>query len=129
MSTAAATPTTLAARPRASRLGAHALLAGAGATAVAGAVVQFAVQPNTDVSDDMWSYPLSADARVPASAGYAVLHALVAVGLLAFGRSGAAGPSRRARRGVAVAVFGTLMLLAAEIASIPINDASVHDTS
>jgi hypothetical protein len=107
-----------------------AFVLGAAATAVAGAAVQVGVQPTTDVSDDMWRYPWeSSGAFVAFSVFSATLHALVAVGLLAFGRSGVAGRSRGATSGVAIATAGTLLLVVGEVASIPIRDAELADTS
>jgi hypothetical protein len=105
------------------------MVAGA-ATAVAGAVLFFGMQPSTDLSDDMWRYPWeSSGAFVAFSLFSAALHALVAVGIVAFGRSGAAGRSRAATRGVALAVAGAALLLVGELASIPIRDAETSDTS
>lgn len=108
-----------------------ALFMGAGAaTAVAGAVLLFGIQPSTDLSDDMWRYPWSSSgAFVAFSVFSAALHALVAVGILAFGRSGAAGRSRAATSGVALAVAGTALLLVGELVSIPIREAEIDDTS
>lgn len=114
--------------PTTRRWKATALVVGAAGTALAGALVQFVVQPGTDVSDERWSYPWTAGALVAVSVVYAVLHGLVAVGLQGFGQSGATGPSRAARRGVALAVAGTVLLIIAELASIPIRDAEMSDT-
>lgn len=100
------------------------------ATAVAGAVLSLGLQPFTDLSEDMWRYPWeSSGAFVAFSLFSAALHALVAVGIVAFGRSGAAGRSRAATIGVALAVVGTTLLLVGEIASIPIRNAETSDTS
>jgi hypothetical protein len=105
------------------------MVAGA-ATAVAGAVLFFGMQPSTDLSEDMWRYPWeSSGAFVAFSLFSAALHALVAVGILAFGQSGAAGRSRAATSGVALAVAGTALLLVGELASIPIRNAETSDTS
>ena len=105
------------------------IVAGA-AIAVAGAVLAFGIQPNTDISVDMWRYPWSSSgAFVAFSVFSAALHSLVIAGLVAFGRSGAAGRSRAATRGVALAVAGTTLLVVGELASIPIRDAKVDDTS
>jgi hypothetical protein len=105
------------------------MVAGA-ATAVAGAVLFFGVQPTTDLSDEMWRYPWeSSGAFVAFSLFSASLHALVAIGIVAFGRSGAAGRSRAASRGVALAVAGTAMLLVGELVSIPVRNAESSDTS
>ena len=107
-----------------------AFIAAGAATAVSGAVLAFGIQPNTDISVDMWRYPWSSSgAFVAFSVFSAALHSLVIAGLVAFGRSGAAGRSRAATRGVALAVAGTALLLVGELASIPIRDAKVDDTS
>jgi hypothetical protein len=105
------------------------MVAGA-ATAIAGAVLAFGLQPSTDISDDMWRYPWeSSGAFVAFSLFSASLHALVALGILAFGRSGAAGRSRSATTGITLAVAGTAMLIVGELASIPIRNAETSDTS
>jgi hypothetical protein len=102
----------------------------AAVTAIAGTVLQFGLQPATDLSDDMWRYPWSSSgAFVAFSLFSALLHGLVIVGLIAFGRSGAAGQSRAASAGVALAVAGTALLLVGELASIPIRHVEVDDTS
>jgi hypothetical protein len=107
-----------------------AFIGAAAATAVAGAVLAIGVQPTTDLSEDMWRYPWSnSGAFVAFSIFSAMLHGLVVVGLIAFGRSGAAGRSRAATTGVALTVAGTALLLVGELASIPIRDALVDDTS
>jgi hypothetical protein len=106
------------------------MMVAAGATAVAGAVLQFGLVPTTDISDDMWRYPWSnSGAFVAFSIFSAALHGLVAFGVLAFGRSGVAGRSRAATVGVPLAVAGTLLLLVGELASIPVRNAEVNDTS
>ena len=105
------------------------MVAGA-AIAVAGAVLFFGLQPATDLSDEMWRYPWeSSGAFVAFSVFSASLHALVAGGLVAFGRSGAAGRSRAATSGVALAVAGSALLVVGELLSIPIRDARTDDTS
>jgi hypothetical protein len=117
-------------RARPSRPATFAFIAAGAATAVAGAVLAFALQPTTDISDDMWRYPWSSSAAfVVFSALSAALHALVIVGLVAFGRSGAAGSSRAATCGIGLAIAGTALLLVGELASIPIRDAGVDDTT
>jgi hypothetical protein len=115
---------------RRTRRAAIAFIGAAAATAVAGAVLQFGLQPATELSDDMWRYPWSSSgAFVAFSLFSALLHGLVIVGLVAFGRSGAAGRSRAASSGVALAVAGTGLLLVGELASIPIRHAEIDDTS
>jgi hypothetical protein len=100
------------------------------ATAIAGAVLAFGLQPTTDLSDDFWRYPWSSSgAFVAFSVFSAVLHGLVIAGLAAFRRSGAAGRSRAAAIGVGLAIAGTALLLVGELASIPIRHAKVDDTS
>lgn len=110
------------------RSGALAFAIGAAGTALSGAVVQLAVQPTTDVSDDRWSYPWSAGTFVVVTAFYALLHLLITAGLVAFARAAATGTSRAGRTGTALAVAGTLLLTLAELASIPLRDAAMDDT-
>jgi len=111
------------------RRAALAFAVGAAGTALSGAVVQLAVQPTTDVPDDRWSYPWTPGTFVVVTALFALLHLLITVGLVAFRRSGATGPSRAGRTGTALAVVGTLLLTLAELASIPIRDAAMDDAS
>jgi hypothetical protein len=115
---------------RQTRRAAVAFIVAAAATAVAGAVLFFGLQPTTDLSEDMWRYPWeSSGAFVAFSLFSAALHGLVILGLKAFGRSGAAGRSRAATRGVALAVAGTALLLVGELVSIPVRNAESSDTS
>jgi hypothetical protein len=115
---------------RQTRQAAAAFIVAASATAVAGAVLFFGLQPTTELSEDMWRYPWeSSGAFVLFSIFSAGLHALVAVGVVAFGRSGAAGRSRTATIGVALAVAGTALLLVGELVSIPVRNAESSDTS
>ena len=107
-----------------------AFIGAAAATAIAGAVLALGIQPTTDISDDFWRYPWSnSGAFVAFSVFSAVLHGLVIAGLVAFRHSGAAGRSRTATIGVALAIACTALLLVGELASIPIRDAQVDDTS
>jgi len=115
---------------RQTRRAAVAFIVASAATAVAGAVLALGVQPSADISDDMWRYPWdSSGAFVAFSTFSAVVHGLVILGLLAFGRSGVAGRSRAAKLGVAFAVTGTALLLVGELVSIPIRNAETSDTS
>jgi hypothetical protein len=104
-----------------------AFIVGAGITALGGAVSQVA-QTSAAVSDQTWSYPWSSDAFVPITLLWASAHALIIVGLLAFRRSGLAGATRTAGVGLALAVLGTVLLLAGEVASVPIRDHNLEDT-
>jgi hypothetical protein len=103
-------------------------IVGGGLTAVSAAAVAGVVEPASEVPVEMWSYPWSSGALVPVSVAYAVLHLLVAAGLLGFARSGAAGAGRVARLGPLVAVAGTVVLVVAELASIPIADQRMDET-
>jgi hypothetical protein len=114
-------PTTIR---RAGLLGA----AGGALTVIAGLVVQGIVQPASDVSDELWSYPWSSGALVPVSLVYAVFHALIFIGILGYARSGVAGPGRGARVGTVIALIGTAVLAVAELLSIPIADQRMDDT-
>lgn len=115
---------------RQTRQAAIAFIVAAAATAVAGAVLFFGLQPTTDLSADMWRYPWeSSGAFVAFSIFSALLHGLVIVGLQAFWRSGAAGRSRSATRGVALVVAGTALLLVGELISIAVRNAESSDTS
>lgn len=115
---------------RQTRQAAVAFIVAAAATAVAGAVLFFGLQPTTDLSEDMWRYPWeSSGAFVAFSIFSATLHAFVAAGVVAVGRSGAAGRSRAATRGVALAVAGTALLLVGELVSIPVRNAESSDMS
>jgi hypothetical protein len=98
-------------------------IAGAAVSALSAAGVAFIVQPASDVSDEMWSYPWSSDALVAVSIVYTLLHVLVAVGLVGLRRTGAAG-----RVGPLVAIAGTVVLTAAELLSIPIAAQRLDDT-
>jgi hypothetical protein len=101
---------------------------GGALSAISGVVVQGIVQPASEVSDEMWSYPWSSDAFVPVSLVYAVFHVLVFIGILGFARSGVAGPGRSARVGAVIALTGTAVLFVAELLSIPIADQRIDDT-
>ena len=94
-------------------------IAGGTATVISALLAVFVVQPSTTVPDTMWSYPWPSDTFIVVCVVYAIFHALVLVGVLGFARSGAAGPSRAARVGGALAVSGTAVLFVAELASIP----------
>ncbi len=102
------------------------LVAGGLLTLVCGVAVQGLVIPITDVSDDRFSYPWSPTALVWVSLLYAVLHVLIAYGLGAVrDRTG----TRAGRSGLTVAAGATLLLFAGEIASIPLRDRLLEDTT
>jgi hypothetical protein len=101
---------------------------GAALTVLAGVLVQGVVRPGSDIPEDRWSFPWSSSAFVPVSIVYAVLHVLVAVGLLGFARSRATGDGRGGRIAALAAVAGTAVLAVAELLSIPIADQRTDDT-
>jgi hypothetical protein len=102
---------------------------GAGAIILAvGGVATQIVQTSTTVSDQVWSYPWSSATSIPITLLWAFGQALLVVGVLGLRRSGAAGPSRAARVGLAMAVVGTSLVIVGHIASIPVRDDSIHAT-
>lgn len=110
------------------RKAAAALVVGGLLTAIF-AAISLSAQASTSVSDELWSYPWSGGTFVVIALLYSILHVLVIVGLLGLRRSGMAGPGRAAAVGLAVAAAGTALLLVGELASIPIRDHNVDDTS
>lgn len=104
------------------RFGAIAGMIGGAATAVSGLVIQAFVQPTSTVSPEMWSYPWPSDTFVSVTLVFTVFHLLVFLGILAFARSGVAGTTRSARVGAVLALTGTAVFVAAELASIPFSD-------
>ena len=100
-------------------------LAGGTLTAASGLFVAAVVQPASDVSDEMWSYPWSSDALVPVSVLFAAFHLLVFLGMVAFARSVS---SRAARVGSALALVGTFVFFVAEVATIPFADQRLDET-
>jgi hypothetical protein len=98
-----------------------ALIAGAIIHAVAGVVGQV-VRASTQVSDDMFSYPWTSAEFVAVSLVEAFAFGLGLVGLAALRASGVAGPTRGARVGLGVALAGTALFVAAELASIALRD-------
>jgi hypothetical protein len=100
-------------------------LVGAVVTTLTGIAVEAVVKPASDISDTMWSYPWSSDAFVPVSIGYAVLHLLVLLGMVAVYQTMT---TRGGRIGTAIAAGGTLVLLFAELGSIPLADQRLDDT-
>ena len=111
------------------RSAAWAFIAGAAGTTIAGVLIQTLVIPTTNVTDERWSYPWEAGPFVAVSLLYVILHVLVAAGVAVVGRIGVAGTSRPARRGITLAIVGTLTLTAGEIAGLPIRNALTDDTS
>lgn len=102
------------------------LVAGGLLTLAAGVAVQFLVIPFTDVSDDRFSYPWSPSALIWVSLVYAVFHALIAYGLWDV-RDRAR--TRAGRGGLMLAAGATLLLFAGEMASIPLRDRLLEDST
>jgi hypothetical protein len=101
----------------------------AGATILAvGAFVTHIAQTSTDVSDKLWRYPWSSETALALFSLWAVAQALLLIGLFAFRRVRAAGHTRSASLGVAIALGGTALILVGHLASIPIRDQSTDDT-
>ncbi|WP_433005481.1 hypothetical protein [Kribbella sp. CA-294648] len=100
-------------------------LVGGALTAGSGLFVAAVVQPASEVSDQMWSYPWSSDALVPVSVLFAAFHLLVYLGMLAFARSVS---HRAARVGAALALVGTFVFFLAEFATVPFADQRLDET-
>jgi hypothetical protein len=98
-----------------------ALIAGAIIHAVGGIVGQV-VQASTLVSDDLFSYPWTSAELVAVSLVEAFAFALGLVGLAGLRASGVAGPTRTARIGLGIAIAGSGLFVAAELASIAVRD-------
>src|SRR5215204_5693011 len=101
-----------------SRPYALAFIIGAAFTGLVGLYVQAFVQPDTDVSDDMWSYPWTADALVPFALISAITAAMMLAGLVAFARSDLVGASRAGRIGSWITVAGMAVLTVAQLVQI-----------
>jgi hypothetical protein len=103
----------------------HALVAGGVLTGLSAFAVQFVVVPATDVADTEFSYPWTPETLIPVSIVYAVFHLLVAIGLAQVARpfTGAI------RGGLWTAVIGTVLLVAGELATIPLRERLVDDST
>lgn len=98
-----------------------ALLAGAGLT-VAGSVAIAVAQSTSDVSKNLFRYPLTHGVSIGFAIFAAATHALILLGVVWLLRSGALGQSRAVRTGLRSVVFGTTLLFICEWASLPIVD-------
>jgi hypothetical protein len=74
------------------------------------------------VSEDRFSYPLSASGFTWIQLWFGIQHLALVVGLLALWSTGAVGPSRSGRIGHLVAVVGMLGLAATEVLAIGARD-------
>lgn len=102
------------------------LVAGGLLTLACGVAVQGLAIPLTDVSDERFSYPWSPTALIWVSLLYAVLHVLIAYGLWTV-RDRAR--TAAGRGGLTLAAGATLLLFAGEIASIPLRDRPLDDST
>jgi hypothetical protein len=113
---------------RAARTAALALVAG-GLAQAGGGIAEQAVQAASDVSDDLFRHPWPADAFVTVAILKAIALVPVVIGLAGLRVTGVAGDGRAARAGLAGAIAGAAVILAAELASIGVRDQVLDDTS
>jgi hypothetical protein len=104
-----------------------ACLVGALVTVVGGVATQVA-RGSTAVWEGEWSYPWLPGTFIALSLLWAITHALIFIGLLGVRRSGAAGPTRAARVGLALVLVATATLFVAELAGIPFSEQYVDDS-
>jgi hypothetical protein len=102
-----------------------------GAACVAGGVVgilitgaQVAAAPSSSTPDHLWRFPWSSDAYLVVGLLWCVSHVLCLAGIVGLGLSGHGGPGRATKVGAGLAVIGTLLVLAGEIAGLFIGDRS-----
>src|SRR4051794_13279133 len=100
-----------------------------GLVLAAGAVATQTMQASTTVSDELWRYPWGTRAAVINWSVWGLMEVFVLLGVLAWRRSGAAGPGRAARVGLALAAVGTACIVAGHVASIAVRSQTIHDTS
>jgi hypothetical protein len=93
-----------------------------------GAIATQVISATTSVSDQLWRYPWTSSAAVTAWALFGTMEALLLIGVLAWGRSGAAGSGRAARVGIALATLGTSCIVAGHFASMLVRNQTIHDT-
>ncbi|HSD78355.1 MAG TPA: hypothetical protein VLA98_13170, partial [Solirubrobacteraceae bacterium] len=77
---------------------------------------------STTVGDDMSGHPWTSAELVAVSLSEALAFGLGLVGLAALRVSGVVGPTRAARVGLGVALAGSVLFVAAELASIAVRD-------
>jgi hypothetical protein len=102
------------------RRGGVALLTGAALTA-AGCIWAAVAQATGHVPTDLFRYPLSHNAVLPFALLAACAHAFVLTGIIWLRRSGLP-RTRGVAAGLGAAIVGTALLLACELASIPVAD-------
>lgn len=107
-------------RPRTAGL----VCAAAGLALTASAIATQALRTGSDMPDDLWRFPFSADVFVAVTLAWAVAQTGLLVGALAFARSGAAAA---ATFGTRLAVAGTAIIVVAHPASLPFTEQRVDD--
>jgi hypothetical protein len=98
----------------------RACAAGAIAMVVLAATTQW-VQSDTDISTHQLSYPWWSEGAVFFYLATAAATALLALGIVGLARRGVTGESRSGAAGVWVALAGTLLILAGDLATIPLR--------
>lgn len=99
-----------------------------GSVLVIGAAATQIAQTSTTVSDQAWSYPWSSGTSVALSVVYAFAQLQLLAGVRGLRDSGAAGATRAAGLGLAIAAAGTALIVIGHLASIPVADETLHDT-
>jgi hypothetical protein len=92
-----------------------------------GGVATQVVAAGTPVSDKVWHYPWQSGTFVAITILFAVAQTLLVGGAVGLRRSGAGGPGRNARAGLALAVTGTALIAVGHLVSIPVRDQLVDD--
>jgi hypothetical protein len=113
---------------RSTRPYAVAFIIGAAFQAAAALFAQAFVQPDAKVSDEMWSYPWTADELYLLTLLNTVSGALMLAGLVAFARSGLVGASRAGRIGSWINVASMAVFTAAQFLQTTVVDQRVDDT-
>jgi hypothetical protein len=85
-------------------------------------IVQVVYATSSTTPDDLWRSPWSSGTFVVVGLLWCVSHVLVLAGLVGMRRSGHGGPGRAAAAGAALALAGTSLILAGEIAGLTIGD-------
>lgn len=107
-----------------------------GAACVAGgllgvliSIVQVVYATSSTTPDELWRFPWSSGTYVVVGLLWCASHVLVMAGLVGLWRSGHGGPSRLAAAGAALALAGTSLILAGEIAGLTIGSRREDSTA
>ena len=115
-----AAATTTSADRRVRTLGAACVAGGLLGVLISTAQVVHATSSATP--DELWRFPWSSGTFVVVGLLWCLSHVLVLAGLVGLRRSGHGGPARAAAVGAALALAGTSLILAGEIAGLTIGD-------